>query len=108
MSALLELLKQQFSPEHAAELDATIQFSWPQGHCSVGVHDGKAIFYEGSQSAPEAELILYFKDEKQALDIFSGRDNPVAAFMRGEFRSNGYLVWVFQTLAAFSRPATAS
>lgn len=102
MSALLTLLKQQFTPERAGELDATIQFSWPQGHCSVGVHDGKATYYEGSQTAPSPELILYFKDENQAVDIFSGRDNPVAAFMRGEFRSNGYIVWAFQTLAAFS------
>ena len=99
---LLTLLKQQFAPELAGELDATIQFSWPQGHCSVGVHDGEAIFYEASQSAPDPELILYFRDEKQAVEIFSGQDNPVAAFMRGEFRSNGYIVWAFQTLAAFS------
>ena len=27
---------------------------------------------------------------------------PVAAFMQGDFRSSGHLVWVFQTLSAFS------
>ena len=71
----------------------------------VGVHDGQATFYDDLAQAPKAELTLYFRDEALALDILRGRMSPVEAFMRGDFRSSGYIVWTFVTLAAFTRPA---
>ena len=46
--------------------------------------------------------MIYFTDEQQAHGIITGSINPIEAFMAGDFRSNGYIVWVFQTLAAFS------
>ncbi len=103
MTELLHLLKNRFEPTRAGELDATLEFNWPQGKCRVSVHEGKATFYEDADEAPAPELVLYFRDEAAAVDILSGRHNPVEAFMKGEFRSNGYLVWAFQTLAAFSK-----
>jgi hypothetical protein len=106
MSTLLHTLKSRFDPARAGELDATLEFNWPAGRCRVSVHDGSATFYENDGDAPDAELVIFFRDEAQAVQIISGQDNPVDAFMRGEFRSNGYLVWVFQTLAAFSKASS--
>ncbi len=103
MSEFIELLKDRFEPKRAGELDATLEFNWLSGSCRIGVHDGEVTYYGETNTAPEPELILYFRDEAQAADILSGRSNPVEAFMKGEFRSNGYLVWAFQTLSAFSR-----
>jgi putative sterol carrier protein len=103
MSALPTLLKQNFQPNRTSELDVTVEFNWVKGACRVGIHNGHATFYDSVDNAPQAELILFFVSEQQACDIISGRGNPIEAFMRGEFRSNGYLVWAFQTLAAFAQ-----
>ena len=69
----------------------------------MGIHHGEATYYTDGLAVPDAELIIFFRDLKQAMDIISGRGNPIEAFMQGEFRSNGHIVWVFQTLAAFSK-----
>jgi len=106
MTSLLETLKSRFDPSRAGELDATLEFNWPAGYCRVSVHDGKAVFYDDTDSAPQPELVIYFRDEAQAVEIICGQGNPVHALMRGEFRSIGYLVCVFQTLAAFSNPSS--
>ena len=103
MTTLINTLKSRFDASRASELDATLEFNWPAGCCRVSVHEGQAIFYENHDDSPEPELVIFFRDEAQAVEIITGQGNPVDAFMRGEFRSNGYLVWVFQTLAAFSK-----
>lgn len=108
MTDLLNTLKSRFDASRAGELDATLEFNWSTGYCRVSVHDGNAIFYDNADDAPHPELVIYFRDEAQAVEIISGQGNPVDAFMRGEFRSNGYLMWVFQTLAAFSKPSMNS
>ena len=103
MIELNTLLRARFDSAHAGDLDATIEFNWNTGRTLVGIHDAEAIYYEDAASAPAPELIIYFRDITQAADILSGRGNPIEAFMQGEFRSNGHIVWVFQTLAAFSK-----
>ena len=103
MIELNTLLRARFDSTHAGDLDATIEFNWNTGRTLVGIHDAEAIYYEDAASAPAPELIIYFRDITQAADILSGRGNPIEAFMQGEFRSNGHIVWVFQTLAAFSK-----
>jgi len=102
MTELYTLLKARFDGAHAGDLDATIEFNWDSGSARVGIHHGQAHYYEG-EAAPAPELIIYFRDLTQAMDIISGRGNPIEAFMQGDFRSNGHIVWVFQTLAAFSK-----
>ena len=99
---LQELLRQRFNPALCGDLDATVEFNWSVGACRFGVHHAEVTFYEDLNKAPAPELVLYFEDEQQARAIIVGRLNPIEAFMAGEFRSNGYIVWAFQTLAAFS------
>lgn len=99
---LHEILRQRFNPALCGDLDATVEFTWPASACRFGVHHGEVTFYEDLSEAPDPELVLYFRDEQQAQGIIFGHLNPIEAFMEGEFRSNGYIVWVFQTLAAFS------
>ena len=103
MMEMHTLLRARFDSAHAGDLDATIEFNWNTGRALVGIHNGEVTCYEDESSAPAPELIIYFRDVEQALEIVSGRGNPIEAFMRGEFRSNGHIVWVFQTLAAFSK-----
>jgi len=105
MSEIYTLLEQRFDGAHAGDLDATVEFNWHNGHALVGIRDGQATFYQDLQqpNAPAPDLIIYFRDEQQTCDIISGQANPIDAFMQGDFRSNGHIVWVFQTLSAFSR-----
>ncbi len=99
---MLDILRSRFAASRAGDLDATIEFNWHDGACRVGVHDSKAIYYDASGQAPEPDFVIFFRDETQAKAIMLGQADPVAAFMAGEFRSSGHLLWVFQTLAAFS------
>lgn len=103
MKDLYTLLKARFDGAHAGDLDATIEFNWNSGRALVGIHHGQASYYDGDAAPPAPELVIYFRDLTQAIDIISGRGNPIEAFMQGDFRSNGHIVWVFQTLAAFSK-----
>ena len=68
-----------------------------------GANDVTIPFPASAEPAPAPELTIYFRDLAQAMDIISGRGNPIEAFMQGDFRSSGHIVWVFQTLAAFSK-----
>ena len=103
MTDLIQLLRARFDGNLAGDLDATIELNWASGKTLLGIHHGEACYYAESDAAPAPELVIYFRDLAQAMDIISGRGNPIEAFMRGEFRSNGHIVWVFQTLAAFSK-----
>jgi len=47
--------------------------------------------------------VLYFDSQDQAQRLFSGEDDVVETFMHGQIRSNGHLIWVFKTFAAFSK-----
>ena len=101
---MLEVLQSRFHSQRAGDLDAVVEFNWSDGACRVAVHHGEAQYFEDIAQAPAAELVIYFRDRQQAEQIITGKTNPIDAFMAGEFRSNGYIVWVFQTLAAFSGP----
>ena len=103
MTDLYTLLRARFDSAHTGDLDATIEFNWAVGRALIGIHNGEVTYYDNVTQAPAPELVIYFRDFEQAFDILSGRGNPIDAFMRGEFRSNGHIVWVFQTLAAFSK-----
>jgi len=103
MLRLSDTLKEQFNSAQAENLDITVAFTWPDGECRVGLHGGDVNFFDDLSQAPAAELIIYFRDETLATEILCGRYSPIDAFMRGEFRSNGYLMWVFQSLQAFSK-----
>ena len=50
----------------------------------------------------DPELIIYFRDIEDARGLISGKRDPVSAFMHGNLRANGHLIWVFQTMAALS------
>ena len=103
MHRLMNTLKEQFNSAHAGDLDIFVAFSWPDGECRVSLNEGEVNYFEDLSQAPAAELILYFRDETLAADVLCGQCNPIDAFMRGDFRSNGYLIWAFQSLRVFSK-----
>ncbi len=102
MQRLTEILTQRFDTQRCGDLDTHIAFCSEDKRLLIGIHDGRLTFPDEADQRPD--LQLYFASEEQAVDIMAGAGNPIEAFMAGEFRSSGYILWVFQVLAAFSRP----
>lgn len=105
-TALARVLTERFDATAAADLDVVVGFAWPAHAAPVPtlrctIHAG--VFEILTDEAPyEPDFTLYFRDEAHAIDLLSARISPIDAFMAGEFRSSGYIVWSFRTLAAFA------
>ena len=97
------LLEARFNSDSTSDLDATIEFDWGQDQLRFGIHHAELTIYDEPSTAPHPEFTLYFDDIDLAHGIFSGRTNPIEAFMKGEFRSDSNLIWVFHTMGAFSK-----
>lgn len=101
MNSLVDTLSERFNPARSGDLDATIEIRWHAGGLSFSIQEGAFALHD-TVPPPPADLVLHCRDESHAVALFSGSINPIDAFMAGEFRGSGYVVWVFQTLAAFS------
>lgn len=106
---LSKALIDRFSPAAAKDFDGTvclqlqangsahverILFRIDHGHISAGS-------VSGAPALDHPDITLYFHSAGEALDLLRGSANPVAAFMDGRFRSDGYLLWVFAVLSMF-------
>ena len=97
-------LQESFAPDAAADLETDIELRFPNDSLFFDVRGGALTFPQ----ITTAELILYFESRDQAKRLFSGEEDMVEAFMQGQIRSNGHLIWVFKTFAAFSKNRHAS
>ena len=91
-------LENQFCSEKSGDLDARVRMQWADGQICFQIRGGALSF--DKDATPE--LIIYFRDIEDARGLISGKRDPVRAFMHGNLRANGHLVWVFQTMAALS------
>lgn len=91
-------LENQFCSEKSGELDARVRMQWADGQICFQIQDGAISFAKDN----DPELTIYFKDSAEAMGLISGKVDPVNAFMQGNLRANGHLIWVFQTMAALS------
>lgn len=92
-------LQDSFAPEAATDLETDIELRFPGSSTFCDIRNGALSFPDTA----DAELVLYFESESQARRLFSGQEDVVEAFMRGQIRSNAHLIWVFKTFAAFSK-----
>ena len=46
-------------------------------------------------------MTIYFASQTLAQALLDGSADAMEAFMRGQFRDSGHLIWVFHTMAAF-------
>lgn len=91
-------LQDSFSTDAAADLATDIELRFPDQSLFCDIRNGQLSF----PPIEQAELVLYFESQEQAKRLFSGDEDMVEAFMHGQIRSNGHLIWVFKTFAAFS------
>lgn len=109
-AGLGEALVGTFSPEAARDFDGTVRLVLdPRSGGPGAVTDPEAIAFriEHGRIEPCAphvgpfDITLYFHSADEARALLCGSANPVAAFMEGRFRSDGYLLWVFAVLSMF-------
>ncbi len=91
-------LERRFHPTAAQDMDLHITLEWPGGSFAFVVRDGQFLPNPGDMPT---ELVVYGRSEAGLRALLTGQANPVDAFMAGELRSNGYLMWVFRVLALF-------
>ena len=97
-----EFLAQRFNPNHGTGLDACIVFDWGDGSMTFAIR-GQHLDLECDG---EPEMTIYFASQTLAQALLDGSADAMEAFMRGQFRASGHLIWVFHTMAAF-RPDDA-
>ncbi|MEZ5597158.1 MAG: SCP2 sterol-binding domain-containing protein [Pseudomonadales bacterium] len=106
MDALAQRLQGAFNATAAGDFDGTVLICTQPG----GAADAQALLLTvdhgtlaaGPASAgTHADVTLYFHSADEALQLLTGSANPIAAFMEGAFRSDGYLLWIFAVLAMF-------
>jgi putative sterol carrier protein len=102
--SMQSFLQDSFAPEAAADLETDIELRFPDTSTFCDVRGGVLSFPQ----ITNAELVLYFESQDQAKRLFRGQEDVVEAFMHGHIRSNGHLIWVFKTFAAFSKGRTAA
>ena len=54
------------------------------------------------EAEPGADVRFYFPTPETGRKLLLGEDNAIDAFMRGDFRSNGYLMLAFTLMALFN------
>ena len=94
-------LRDSFKSAVAAEFDAAIRIICADQPTIWMRIDHGHIVVEQSDGSRAADLTLYFDNEASAVDLLTGKADPIRAFMAHEFRSDGYLVWVFTVLSMF-------
>jgi putative sterol carrier protein len=89
IQSLMDRLCGAFVPERAAGMDATVQFDLKGdqgGEWVVTIKDQTCLVEQGLTS--QANL-TFSADAQDALDVLSGKMDPMGAFMRGKLRLAG-------------------
>ena len=98
---LIEILHDQFDAQAAQDMHAVVNFATTSedAFLSICIDQTSLQILECPSSEPDLTLIADCTDTFHR--IFAGQQHPVGAFMQGEFRSDGYLILVFQVLSVF-------
>ena len=97
---VVEYLTNSFDPAAAGEIDARIEIRMSEESIYFVIQDKKMRMGEQEKSP---EITLFFESSDLAYEIFTGTTEMVDAFMKGQFKSDGNLIWVFHILAAFRK-----
>ena len=100
--ALQELqshLQRSFYAPAAQGLDAVFRLSINDEMLTFEIADGQLNFDPHSGKRPDATF--YFTDMDVAWALFTGQADAFKAFMEGQFRADGYLMWAFTLMSMF-------
>ena len=97
---IIEYLRHSFDPAAAGEIDARIELRMSEESIHFVIQDKKMQMAEQEKSP---EITLFFESSDLAYEIFTGTTEMVEAFMKGQFKSDSNLIWVFHILGAFRK-----
>ena len=106
ISTLRKSLKRQFSAAASLHLNAvvTIALDTDEGYTPVMSFDIQNMSLDLlDQPVDKPDLTLIVDSLETFQKIITGQQHLVSAFMHGKFRSDGYLVLVFQVLSVFPK-----
>ncbi|MEM7217482.1 MAG: hypothetical protein AAF515_03895 [Pseudomonadota bacterium] len=108
LAGLGDELRRRFSAAAAAGLDHRIDLDFgPAAAASIRleVSDGQlALSFAVPESAPTraGDVRFFFPDVATGRALLLGEANAIDAFMRGDFRSDGYLMLSFALMQMFN------
>lgn len=92
-------LTQRFRPEAAVGVDMLVRLDVSSDvHLSLTVRNCRLTIERGT-GLPD--VTFTFRDLPTAIAIIRGECNAIEAFMRGEFRADGYLMMAFKLMELF-------
>ncbi|MFU8814826.1 MAG: SCP2 sterol-binding domain-containing protein [Pseudomonadales bacterium] len=97
--ALQAHLESSFHAPAAAGLDAVVRLRVGDDALTFQVRGGSLRFDLPDTIGVDATFM--FEDVDTAWSLLSGQADAFEAFMRGQFRSDGYLMWAFALMAMF-------
>jgi putative sterol carrier protein len=103
IQSIMEKVVRAFVPEKAAGIDARIQFHLTgsqAGDWVATIRDQKLAVEPGS--IPEPNL-MFSADTQDVLDVFTGKLNPMQAYMQGKVQFKGDMGLVMRLAGMFHR-----
>ena len=94
------LLRGRYFPGAAADTDMVVALAVGAERIVYHLHPAGL----GVEPRAEPDVTFTFSSWEKTHALLTGGADPIAAFMAGEFRSDGYLTAVFLVLSVFSRP----
>jgi putative sterol carrier protein len=107
ISQLLERLPEAFIPEAAAGINVTIQLTLSgdqSGSWIMQIKDQTCQMISEGVDKPDLALSA---DTQDCLDIFSGKLDPMRAYMRGKIRLHGDILLAMKLINIFSASQAA-
>ncbi|MDH3642293.1 MAG: hypothetical protein OES38_09370 [Gammaproteobacteria bacterium] len=109
LRSLQKHLEENFHPAAAGTIDATFRLAIDGQtdeevltfHVNHGVLEFAASRSSLEARAQACDATFYFADTDTAWALLSGQGDAFQAFMDGQFRADGYLMWAFTLMAMF-------
>ena len=104
IQALMDKVVRAFQPEKAAGIDAKIQFNLTGaqgGQWVATIRDQKLSVEQGTTTNP---TLTFGADTQDILNMFTGRLNPMQAYMTGKVQMKGDMGLAMRLASVFKRP----
>ncbi|MEM1436287.1 MAG: hypothetical protein AAGG11_19705 [Pseudomonadota bacterium] len=105
-SEIQEQLEARLNPQVLHSLHGRVRLCWSSAATDAVAFSLQHGTFRWQDAAASTDVTFYFESQPLMLGILLGSEDPIAAFMRGSFRSSGYLLWTFPLLTLF-REATS-
>lgn len=103
IQTLMEKVVRAFQPEKAAGINAKVQLHLTGeqgGDWVAAIRDQKLIVEPGTTVDPD---LVFGADTQDVLDVYSGKLNPMQAYMQGKVQFTGDMSLAMRLMGLFQR-----